>query len=56
MIYKCVIASPLALARVINYSPRLMPQTVASLTDDSRSILVRCLQYRLQHSTAYGEK
>ncbi len=33
----------LALARIVNYTPRVMLQIVASLTDDSKDIIVVCL-------------
>ncbi len=34
------VAFALTLARVINYAPRVMIQIVASLTDDSRGVLM----------------
>ncbi len=37
--YKYVKSQALALARVINYAPRVVLQIVASLTDDTRGVI-----------------
>jgi hypothetical protein len=37
--YNCVTVFTLALARVINYAPRVMLQIVASLTDNPRDVI-----------------
>ncbi len=37
--YKCVVAFVLALARAVNYAPRVMLHIVASLNDDPRGVI-----------------
>ncbi len=42
MCYECVVALASALARVINYAPRVTLEIVVSLTDDPRGIIYDC--------------
>ncbi len=42
------VALALPLARVINYTPRVMFQIVASFTDDSKGIIYDCIMFTVQ--------
>ena len=48
MYYKSGVAIALALARVVNYAPRVTLQIVASLTDDSKGIIYDCNMFIAQ--------
>ncbi len=40
--YKCVVTLAFALARVVNYTPRVTLQIVVSLTADPRGVIYNC--------------